>query len=453
MKKAILVLLLILGITLNIKAQDETINGNLTVKSSIKLRKSDDSGTAGLALSGTGSYIHVAGAGLISRTNNQQDLGINGWRFRSLWLGSDAYIAGKVGIGTSSALEKLDVRGTIRVIPSSNNHSLPLDRIGGKATIKAINSSSNGSMVIDPASDGDAIYLGHYVNSNTYISSGGGKVGIGTSSALEKLDVRGTIRVIPSSNNHSLLLDRIGGKATIKAINSSSNGSMVIDPASDGDAIYLGHYVNSNTYISSGGGKVGIGTSSAREKLDVRGTVRVIPSSNNYSLLDRIGGKATIKAINSSSNGNMVIDPASDGDAILLGHYVNSNTYISTGGGQVGIGTTKVGSHKLAVEGSIGAREIKVESSGWSDFVFDEEYELKSLDEIEKFIIANKHLPDIPSEAEVGKKGINLGEMDAKLLQKIEELTLYLLEMKKELSEVKEKNLALEEEIKAIKGN
>nr|WP_321485522.1 hypothetical protein [uncultured Draconibacterium sp.] len=374
MKKAILVLLLILGITLNIKAQDETINGNLTVKSSIKLRKSDDSGTAGLALSGTGSYIHVAGAGLISRTNNQQDLGINGWRFRSLWLGSDAYIAGKVGIGTSSALEKLDVRGTIRVIPSSNNHSL--------------------------------------------------------------------------------LLDRIGGKATIKAINSSSNGSMVIDPASDGDAIYLGHYVNSNTYISSGGGKVGIGTSSAREKLDVRGTVRVIPSSNNYSLLlDRIGGKATIKAINSSSNGNMVIDPASDGDAILLGHYVNSNTYLSTGGGQVGIGTTKVGSHKLAVEGSIGAREIKVESSGWSDFVFDEEYELKSLDEIEKFIIANKHLPDIPSEAEVGKKGINLGEMDAKLLQKIEELTLYLLEMKKELSEVKEKNLALEEEIKAIKGN
>nr|WP_319570996.1 hypothetical protein [uncultured Draconibacterium sp.] len=374
MKKAILVLLLILGITLNIKAQDETINGNLTVKSSIKLRKSDDSGTAGLALSGNGSYIHVAGAGLISRTNNQQDLGINGWRFRSLWLGSDAYIAGKVGLGTSSALEKLDVRGTIRVIPSSNNHSL--------------------------------------------------------------------------------LLDRIGGKATIKAINSSSNGSMVIDPASDGDAIYLGHYVNSNTYISSGGGKVGIGTSSAREKLDVRGTVRVIPSSNNYSLLlDRIGGKATIKAINSSSNGNMVIDPASDGDAILLGHYVNSNTYISTGGGQVGIGTTKVGSHKLAVEGSIGAREIKVESSGWSDFVFDEEYELKSLDEIEKFIIANKHLPDIPSEAEVGKKGINLGEMDAKLLQKIEELTLYLLEMKKELSGVKEKNLALEEEIKAIKGN
>lgn len=85
----------------------------------------------------------------------------------------------------------------------------------------------------------------------------------------------------------------------------------------------------------------------------------------------------------------------------------------------VGIGTTSIGSHKLAVHGTIGAREIKVEAGTWSDFVFDDNYKLKSLYEVESFIKENNHLPDIPSEKEVMKKGINLGEMDAKLLQKI----------------------------------
>jgi hypothetical protein len=120
--------------------------------------------------------------------------------------------------------------------------------------------------------------------------------------------------------------------------------------------------------------------------------------------------------------------------------------------GRVGIGTENTGNHKLAVEGSIGAREIQVEANGWSDFVFEDNYELKSLEETEQFIKENKHLPDVPNESEVLEKGINLGEMDSKLLQKIEELTLYMIEMNKELKNVKEKNLALEEEIRTLKG-
>ena len=88
----------------------------------------------------------------------------------------------------------------------------------------------------------------------------------------------------------------------------------------------------------------------------------------------------------------------------------------------VGIGTIETGTHKLAVDGTIGAREIKVEATGWSDFVFNKNYELKNLEEVENFIEENNHLPDIPSEKEVLENGIQLGEMDAKLLQKIEEL-------------------------------
>nr|WP_321485484.1 hypothetical protein [uncultured Draconibacterium sp.] len=191
-------------------------------------------------------------------------------------------------------------------------------------------------------------------------------------------------------------------------------------------------------------GNVGIGTSNPLTKLDVRGTVRIIPSSGNYTLLlDRIGGKPTIKAINSSSNGNMVIDPAADGDAIYLGHYVNSNTYLSTGGGQVGIGTTKIGSHKLAVEGSIGAREIKVEASGWSDFVFFDDYKIPTLQEVENHIKENGHLKDIPSAKEVEQNGILLGEMDSKLLQKVEELTLYTIQQEKKIDKLEKENMSL----------
>ena len=73
MKKRFLLIALI-GMSYGINAPDETVNGNLTVKSSVKLRTSSGSGTASFDLSGTGTYIHLSGAGLISRSNNQQDL-------------------------------------------------------------------------------------------------------------------------------------------------------------------------------------------------------------------------------------------------------------------------------------------------------------------------------------------------------------------------------------------
>ena len=106
--------------------------------------------------------------------------------------------------------------------------------------------------------------------------------------------------------------------------------------------------------------------------------------------------------------------------------------------GKVGIGTIDTGSHRLAVEGSIGAREIKVEATGWSDFVFEKEYKLPTLTQVENHIKEKGHLKDIPSAAEVKKDGFFLGEMDAKLLQKIEELTLYTIEQEKELKKQKE---------------
>nr|MBA3705449.1 hypothetical protein [Bacteroidota bacterium] len=118
-----------------------------------------------------------------------------------------------------------------------------------------------------------------------------------------------------------------------------------------------------------------------------------------------------------------------------------SNALTVLKNGNVGIGTTLASNpngYRLAVNGMIGAKEIKVEisSSTWADYVFDKEYKLKSLEEVEKFIGINKHLPNIPSAYEVETKGINLGEMNTMQMEKIEELTLYIIEINKKLSEL-----------------
>jgi hypothetical protein len=100
--------------------------------------------------------------------------------------------------------------------------------------------------------------------------------------------------------------------------------------------------------------------------------------------------------------------------------------------GNVGIGTSNTGSFRLAVDGKVGAREVVVTlTNPWPDYVFAPSYHRPSLSDVEKYIIANKHLPEVPSAAEIGKNGNNLGAMDAVLLKKIEELTLYAIDQEK----------------------
>lgn len=106
------------------------------------------------------------------------------------------------------------------------------------------------------------------------------------------------------------------------------------------------------------------------------------------------------------------------------------------GNGNVGIGTSTP-TEKLAVNGIIRAKEIKVDSGPWPDYVFDENYQLKSLAEIETFIKTNKHLPGIPNQKQAEYEGVDLGAMNRKLLEKVEELTLYVIELKKELDQIK----------------
>lgn len=113
--------------------------------------------------------------------------------------------------------------------------------------------------------------------------------------------------------------------------------------------------------------------------------------------------------------------------------------------GSIGIGTINTDGYKLAVNGIIRAKEIKVESN-WADFVFKKGYKLPSLKEVETHINENGTLPGMPNESEVKANGVNLAETNALLLQKIEELTLYIIQQEKRME-------SMEAEIKSIRSN
>lgn len=115
---------------------------------------------------------------------------------------------------------------------------------------------------------------------------------------------------------------------------------------------------------------------------------------------------------------------------VSKGDHQNAKLIIESSG-NVAIGTFDTRGYKFSVNGNIRAKEIKVENNNWPDYVFEPSYQLLDLDRLERFIKLNKHLPGVPSAKEVENNGANLGEMNAVLLKKIEELTLHVIELNK----------------------
>lgn len=117
------------------------------------------------------------------------------------------------------------------------------------------------------------------------------------------------------------------------------------------------------------------------------------------------------------------------------------------GDGNVGIGTNNP-QGKLAVNGTIFAKKITVTATGWADYVFDPGYSLRPLTELEQYILSQKHLPEVPTTAEVEKNGIDLGENQTLLLKKVEELTLYVIELNKQVKKQQEEIQSLKQQLK-----
>jgi hypothetical protein len=214
------------------------------------------------------------------------------------------------------------------------------------------------------------------------------------------------------------------------------------------------------------GGNVGIGTATPTEELEVDGNIKAKTIKADYlkdiigvtvqegyykreigARLDETDGNGTIWRYRFTpfSNGYLVLQSTKDNWESEPANMfeIGKDEAVLFPSGNVGIGTANPQS-KLAVNGTITAKEVVVSTEGWSDYVFKDDYKLMPLNELERNIKENGHLPEIPSAEEVKEQGVSLGEMQAKLLQKVEELTLYMIELKKENELLKQQVASLQ---------
>jgi len=134
----------------------------------------------------------------------------------------------------------------------------------------------------------------------------------------------------------------------------------------------------------------------------------------------------------------------SSGDGRFQSNITWDNQFFFDRNGHMGIGMDVCAAYTLNVSGKIAAEEVNVLNPGWCDYVFEKDYQLLSIPDLEAYIYKNKKLPEVPSEAEVEQNGVNLAQMNATLLKKIEELTLYMLQQQKQLDELNKKLEALD---------
>lgn len=212
------------------------------------------------------------------------------------------------------------------------------------------------------------------------------------------------------------------------------------------NGLYLNHFCHRNTHINTNwdiANSVDGGTVYLGAKVDMQQSMRIGAAGSSISLNTSI---EIDPALQNNSNGIKVNTSNPTVKVFSILRNDNKNTFALYGDGRAYFGVNQINANhahanaQFQFDGKIGCKElVVVDPTKWADFVFDKNYKLLSLNDVEKFYIKNNHLPSVPSEKEVKANGINSAEMDAILLQKIEELTLYIVQQQKEINELKEK--------------
>lgn len=318
----------------------------------------------------------------------------------------------------------------------------------------------------DDAGGEDRFVVGNIISRQTnwrdlFVVLNNGNVGIGTSNPVGTLHLNATSPVLAMTypeggyaairGNNQVWVMGITGKQGFEDVSLGSNsgeGQRTLTLAAGGTT-RLKILANGN---------IGIGTSTPTAKLEVNGTTKTgflncsdISLNTTKSVLARLfegnnDGEGTYLGVKSYNT-----QPVSTKMFSLEHKFygrLNSSIDFYRGGSMTGgyIGFTvnngtqmgRLNSNGLEIAGTIKAREIKVEVNAGADHVFKPAYNLRNLNEVEAFVKENNHLPDIPSEKEMQENGLSVNEFQIKLLQKIEELTLYTIEQNKRINQLEE---------------
>jgi hypothetical protein len=240
---------------------------------------------------------------------------------------------------------------------------------------------------------------------------------------------------------HGLLMNNVHRVASREGVSMQIySGNEPLEVVGWNTNLFAVKYANDGLtrFLVNTSGNVGIGTTTPTARLHVEGNIQTTGSGAGFVMFNR--------ATNAISS--QWYSPTA-GETRLYDQVANSDRLTINASGNVGIGTVNPGTYKLAVEGTVGARKVKVTQAPWADYVFDAGYRLRPLSEVAQYIQQHHHLPEVPTAADVKRDGLDLGDNQALLLKKIEELTLYIIDINKKVEKLSSENEALKMKVSA----
>jgi hypothetical protein len=385
-----------------------------------------------------------------------------------------------IGIGTNSPADKLSISGSLSLNSGLTNSSIRPIITSNTLLYGEIRSySSEGNLYDDgflrlSAGGGTSTFTKSYIDLSGYSTQPdmSRNIVFGTSGKEQmRIDINGNIGIgIPNPSAKLETYNTIPGVTSFKTV--GLNGYLLVDNIGSGENYYYAKNFHefqvgeTSKMRINYNGNVGIGTTTPNSRLDLgtgygtKGAKLLIYNDDPTNELS--GTKCGFYMDNFKSNNlNLVFPEAVNHPGLFTISAKNTSDttlkpYFSIAGltGNIGIGTTNP-DEKLTVNGKIHAQEVKIDLAypmTVPDYVFANDYKLKSLQEVEEFIKQNSHLPEIPSAKEIEKNGLMLAEMNMSLLKKIEELTLYTIEQEKKNNEQSREIETLKKENEGFKS-